>query len=144
MEKYHGNKTQQSHPYTNPAGVPFTLFSSSKGQMLALNFSRNNKSTILREETVSVSIVEIKLERVSSTREGEQWALYLRFKRIHIVKAIIELDGWELRCRGRHRVRFPLEGRWSGTHSQSKFTRTYLFTKDPADLILEHGSKPLI
>jgi len=65
-------QTQQSHPYTNPACVPFTIFSSSKGQMLELNFSRSNKSTMLREEIVSVSIVEINLEQVISAQEREK------------------------------------------------------------------------
>ena len=85
--------------------------------MLELNFSRNNKSTILREETVSVSIVEIKLEQVMSAGEREQWTLHLRLKRIHIEKAIIELDRWELRRREQHRVRIPLDGHWSGLMS---------------------------
>ena len=78
--------------------------------MLELNFSRSNKSTMLREEIVSVSIVEIKLEQVMSAREKEKRSWHLRLERIHIEKAVIELHRWEFLRRGQHRIRIPLDG----------------------------------
>jgi hypothetical protein len=80
FKKIKVKQTQQSHPYTNPARVSFTLFSSPKGQMLELNLSRSNKSTMLREEIVSVSIVEINLKQAMSERERENRSWHLRLE----------------------------------------------------------------
>jgi hypothetical protein len=112
--------------------------------MLELNFSRSNRSTTLREAIVSVSMVEMNLEQVMTAREITRGSLHLRLKCIHIVKAIIELERWETRRRRQHRIRIPLDDSWSGTRVKSKFSATYLFAKDPADLTLEHGREPFI
>ena len=99
---------------------------------------------MLREAIVSVSMVEMNLEQVMTAQEITRRSLHLRLKRIHIEKAVIELERWETRRRRQHRIRIPLDVPWSGAHVKSKRSATYLFAKHPADLILEHGREPFI
>ena len=67
--------------------------------MPELNSSRNSKSTILREEIVSVSMVEMNLETELATQYQGPIILNIRFKRINIIKALIKFhwgvfSGW--------------------------------------------------
>ncbi len=117
--------------------------------MLELNFSPSISSTMFRDATVSVSIVEMNLKyatnNVHLNHGTGRPGFHLRFKRVHIEKAIVQLQGREFRRWGEFGIRVPLDILSSTPQVQRTKSKThYLFAEDPANLFLEYSREPII